>query len=99
MLSNGCHKIRVDNIAKMFLLYGNNGQANFFKVRKSQIREFFDSFHYRKSANFLYVSVYPSQNPQTLMVNPQVENRKFLENTAQLCLKTVLRVFFKNLTL
>jgi hypothetical protein len=31
-------------------------------------------------------------NPQIFIVNPQI--RKFLQNTAQLCIKTVLKVVF-----
>ncbi len=33
------------------------GKQTFFEVRKSQIREFFGSFRYRKSANFSGVPV------------------------------------------
>ncbi len=39
-------------------------------------------------------------NPQIFMIYLQIANRKFLKNTAQLCLKTVLKVIFlKNFVL
>ncbi len=65
------------------------GQANFFKVRKSQIRKVLGSFRNRKSANFLGVPVRKSQ-----VCNIFRFICKFLQNTAQLGLKTVLKVVF-----
>jgi hypothetical protein len=38
------------------------GKHTFFKVRKSQIREFLGSFRYRKSANFPWYSQVPGGN-------------------------------------
>jgi hypothetical protein len=55
------------------------GKQTFYKVRKSQIRKFLGSFRYHKPANFFGV---------------QSAIRKFLQNTSQICLKTILNVFF-----
>ena len=67
------------------------GKQTFYKVRKSQIRKFLGSFRYRKSANFLGVL---SANWQIVMINPKLKIRKFLQNTAQICLKTIMTVLF-----
>ncbi len=43
------------------VLFPEVGKQTFFKVRKSQIRNFYGSFRYRKSATFLSVTVRKSQ--------------------------------------
>ncbi len=74
------------------------GQANFFfKVSKSQIRKslgFRRSFRYRLSAYFLGVLVRKSQNHKFLLLIGKSQIRKFLQNTALLCFKLVLKVAF-----
>ncbi len=61
-----------------------------FLVRKSQIRKFLGSFRYRKSAKKLCVPVRKSQIRKFLRLIRKSKIRKFLQNTSQLCLKTVL---------
>jgi hypothetical protein len=47
----------------------------------------------RKSSNF-YMIYLQIANPQIFMIYLQIANHKFLKNTAQPCLKTVLKVIF-----
>ncbi len=65
------------------------------KVRKSQIRKFLGSFRYRKSAHFLGKPLCKSKICNFLLISPQIAIRKFLQNTAQLCLKTVIQILIR----
>ncbi len=67
------HRAIVEDIAKKPEL----GKQTFLKVRKAQIRKFWGSFRYRKSAYFLGMSVRKSQICKFLWLI-----RKFLQNTA-----------------
>ncbi len=70
---------------------GITGQANFFiKIRKSQVRKFLGPFRFHKS--FLGVPVLKSQIHKFLWLNRKTQIRNFLQNTAQLCLKKLLKV-------
>ncbi len=66
------------------------------QVRKSQIWKFLGSFRNRQSTSFLVVLVRKSQNLQILWLIRKSQIRKFLQNTALLRLKTVIKVVFKN---
>ncbi len=57
-------------------------QTFFYKVRKSQIRK------------FLRYARPQIANPKILLIIRKLQIRKFLQNIAQLCLKTVLKVVF-----
>ncbi len=69
---------------KRIWLFDRGGYANFFKVCNSQIRKSLGPFRYHKSANFSGVPVRKSKI------------RKFLQNYAQLCLKTFIKVVVLN---
>ncbi len=62
--------------------YSEVGKQTFYKVSKSQIRK------------FLRYARPQTANPQILLMIRKVNIRKFLQNIAQLCLKTVLKVVF-----
>ncbi len=81
--------------AKSMLVIIRDGQANFLSNRKttnSWVR-------YRKSENFLgeCQSANHKSTNQIFMINSKIF--KFLQNTAQLCLKTVLKVVFATILL
>jgi hypothetical protein len=65
------------------------GKQTFFWVRKSQIVKFLGSFRYRRYENFLGMPVSKSQIRKFVLLI-----RKFLQNTAQLCFKSFLKVVF-----
>ncbi len=75
------------------LIY-RSGQSIFFKVRKRQLRKFLGSFRNRKSANVLGVPVRKSQIRNLLCFTYKSQICKFLQNTAQLCLNTIIKVVF-----
>ncbi len=71
------------------------GQATFFKkFDKSQIRKFWGSLRYRKSANLLDVLVRKLQIRKFLWYIHKPQIKKFLEYIAQLCFKAELKVVF-----
>jgi hypothetical protein len=66
---------------------------HFFKRLQSQIRKFLYLFRYLKSANFLGVTA-RKLLIRKLRLFGKWQIRKFLQNTPQLCLKTILKVVF-----
>ncbi len=81
-------------IKKRVGFYYINKMLNWASTQKTQIRKFWSSFRYRKSASFLYVRPSANPNRKFFMINSQITNLEFLQNIAQLCLKTVLKVVF-----
>ncbi len=71
---------------------GRGGRKNFFF--SPQIGNFWGSFRYRKSAHFVGVSVRISQIHKFSWLIRKSQNSTFLQNIAQLCLRTVLKVVF-----
>ncbi len=71
--------------------YGRKANL-FLKVRKSQIHKFLGSIRIHKYANFFGMPVHKLKIFKFLLLIPKAQIRKFLQNTAQLCLKTVLKV-------
>jgi hypothetical protein len=67
------------------------GKQTYQKFRKSQIRKFLGSFRYRKSANIVGLPV-----RKFYYLSANRKSAKFLQNTAQLRLKAVLKVVFVN---
>jgi hypothetical protein len=74
-------------------LLSRGGQANFFlEVRKSQILGLIQLSQIRKFLRFTSPQI---PNPQIFMTDPHLlANTQIFTNTAQLCLKTVLKVVF-----
>ncbi len=68
-------------------------KQTFLKVRISKNRKFLGSFRYRKSANFLCVPVCKWQIRKFLWFFRKSQIRKYLQNTAQLCFKKVIKSF------
>jgi hypothetical protein len=68
------------------MLSKQRSASKLINARKLQIRKFLGSFRCRKSANFLGVTVRKSRI-QTLLLICKSKIRKFLQNTALLCLK------------
>ncbi len=71
---------------KIWCSFWNN--SSYFTILKSQIRKFWGSFRYHKYANFLGMPIRKLKIRKFLWLFRKSQNRKFLQNSAQLCLNT-----------
>jgi hypothetical protein len=70
------------------------GQANFFSKTANRKSAIFGLIPQSQIRKFLRCASWHIANLQIFMINSQI--RTFLRNSAQLCLKTVLKVVFLN---
>jgi hypothetical protein len=77
-------------------IISRGGQANFLKSPQIANPQFLWLSPLLQILKFLRCANPHIANPQNFMVNSKITTPGFLQNSAQLCLKTVLKVVFKN---